>query len=188
MIGKDEQISFSDLVDYYTALEGLEPDDVKEQSAQQINRLGLLPDPGFFDDPKPGQLREKLEDNRSLALRLANFSEEDRARVNSALSAEKDPARRADLRRRLRDLQEYRRGRQLGLTAEQAMELLKLRARKPAPQAVRPSGTRAALLRQGLRKPTPVGQRPWKPAHGRSGRAVPQACAARRGLHRPGRS
>ena len=40
------------------------------------------------------------QDNRSLALRLANFSEEDRARVNSVLSAEKDPARRADLRRR----------------------------------------------------------------------------------------
>ena len=134
IIRKDEQISFSDLVDYYAALEPLDHDDVKEQSAQQINRLGLLPDPGFFDDPKPGQLRERLQENRSLVLRLANFSEEDRARVNSALSAERDSERRADLRRRLRDLQEYRRGAHLGLTVEQAMELLKLRTRKPAPK------------------------------------------------------
>lgn len=115
MIGRDEQISFSDLVDYYTALEPLDGDDVREQSAQQINRLGLLPDPGFFDNPRRSQLRQRLEENRSLALRLANFSEEDRAKVNSALNAEKDPARRADLRRRLRDLQEYRRGGNLAL-------------------------------------------------------------------------
>lgn len=139
MIGQDEQISFSDLVDYYTALAPLDGDQAKEQSAQQINRLGLLPDPGFFDDPRTTQLRQRLEDNRSLALRLANFSEEDRVKVNSALRQETDPARRADLRSRLRDLQEYRRGGQLSLTAEQARELLKIRApkrpAKPSPPA-----------------------------------------------------
>ncbi|MBV9381696.1 MAG: hypothetical protein JO242_13640, partial [Streptosporangiaceae bacterium] len=133
IIGRDEQISFSDLVDYYTALEPLDGDEVKEQSAEQINRLGLLPDPGFFDNPGERQLLLNLDENRSLALRLANFSEEDRAKVNDALNAEKDPDRRADLRRRLRDLQEYRRSGQLGLTAAQAMELLKIRAKK-APQ------------------------------------------------------
>lgn len=134
IIGADEQISFSDLIDYYSALAHLDGDQVKEESALQINRLGLLPDPGFFDSPSERQLRGRLEENRALALRLANFSEEDRVKVNSALDAEKDPTRRSDLRRRLRDLQEYRRGGQLGLTAADARQLLKIRSRQPSPK------------------------------------------------------
>lgn len=134
IIGHDEQISFSDLIDYYSALQHLDGDQVKEQSALQINRLGLLPDPGFFDNPAEKQLRSGLAENRTLALRLANFSEEDRIKVNSALDGEKDPTRRAELRRRLRDLQEYRRGGLLGLTAADAQQLLKIRSRQPPPK------------------------------------------------------
>lgn len=131
IIGKDEQLSFFDLVDYYLALESLSAEDAKRESALQINRLGLLPDPAFFDEPGDKQLRSRLDDNRSLALRLANFSEEDRARVDNALSEEDDADRRAELRRHLRDLQEYRRGGQLGLTAADAKQLLKVRSTKP---------------------------------------------------------
>ena len=47
IIGKDEQISFFDLVDYFLALEPLSDEDAKRESALQINRLGLLPDPAF---------------------------------------------------------------------------------------------------------------------------------------------
>ncbi len=131
IIGKDEQISFFDLVDYYLALESLQPEDAKRESALQINRLGLLPDPSFFDDPGEKQLRARLDENRALALRLANFSEEDRAKVDNALAEEGDADRRAELRRHLHDLQKHRRGGQLSLTANDARQLLKVRAPKP---------------------------------------------------------
>lgn len=133
IIGSDEQISFSDLVDYYLTLRDLEGAALRDQAALQINRLGLLPDPSFFDGPSEKQLRKRLEDNRTVALRLANFSEEDRQKVDKALVAESDPTRRAELRRRLRDLQEYRRGGQLGLTAADARQLLSIRAAAPKP-------------------------------------------------------
>ena len=131
IIGKDEQISFFDLVDYFLALEPLSPEDVKRESALQINRLGLLPDPAFFDNPAEKQLRARLDENRTLAQRLANFSEEDRQKVDKALADETDPDRRAALKGHLRELQEYRRGAQLGLTAVDARQLLKVRAAKP---------------------------------------------------------
>jgi hypothetical protein len=137
IIGNDEQISFSDLVDYYLALASLRGTDLRDQAALQINRLGLLPDPAFFDGPSEKQLRKQLDDNRSVALRLANFSEEDRQKVDRALIAETDPDRRAELRQRLRDLQEYRRGGRLGLTAADARQLLSIRsgsAPRPRPR------------------------------------------------------
>ena len=97
ILGLDEQTSFFDLLEYFLALEGPGPEEVKEAAATRINMLGLLPEPGFFDDPNEGQLRRRLEENRSLALRLANFSEHDRAKVDAALAAEEDNARRAEL-------------------------------------------------------------------------------------------
>lgn len=130
IIGFDEQTSFSDLLDYYLALDGLSPEIVKEEAATQINMLGLLPDPAFFDDPRERQLRRRLKENRSLALRLANFSENDRAKVDAALAAEEDNARRAKLQRQLRLLQKHRRGGQLELSASDARELLKAKVRK----------------------------------------------------------
>ena len=145
IIGSDEQISFSDLVDYYLALTSLDGTELRDQSAIQINRLGLLPDPAFFDIPGEKQLRKRLEDNRALALRLANFSEEDRQKVDKALTAETDIVRRADLRRRLRDLQEYRRGGHLGLSAADAKQLLSIRSgtitpsKTPPPEGGTPS-------------------------------------------------
>lgn len=133
ILGKDDQTSFFDLVDYYTALTPLSAEAVKEQAAREINRLGLLPDPGFFDDPSEKALRSRLDENRALALRLANFSEEDRQRVDDALTAEGDVERRAELRVHLRDLQRFRRGGQLGLTAADAKQLLKVRTKKATP-------------------------------------------------------
>ena len=129
----DEQISFSDLVDYYVALAPLEGETLRDQAALQINRLGLLPDPAFFNRPSEKDLRKQLEDNRNLALRLANFSEEDRQRVDKALREEPDSERRAELTRRLRDLQTYRRGGALDLTAADARQLLKIRSTKTTP-------------------------------------------------------
>lgn len=131
IIGHDDQISFYDLIDYYLALAPLDHEAVKTQAAFQINRLGLLPDPGFFDNPGEAPLRSRLDENRALALRLANFSEEDRQKVDKALLEETDAPRRAELRRHLRDLQEYRRGGQLGLMAADARQLLKVKGRKP---------------------------------------------------------
>jgi hypothetical protein len=134
IVGRDDQISFSDLVDYYLALHAFDGSELRDEAAIQINRLGLLPDPAFFDQPGEAQLFKRLNDNRSLALRLANFSEEDRQRVDKALAGETQPTRRSTLRARLRDLQEYRRGGSLGLTADDARQLLNLRKSKPKPK------------------------------------------------------
>ena len=132
IIGGDEQISFFDLIDYFLALDPLTDNaEILVAAARQINRLGLLPDPSFFDNPSERQLRARLDDNRALALRLANFSEEDRQKVDRALADEPDASRRAELRTQLRDLQEYRRGGQLALTAADARQLLKVRSPKP---------------------------------------------------------
>jgi hypothetical protein len=177
IIGGDEQISFSDLVDYFSVLEPLDGDEVKGQSAQQINRLGLLPDPGFFDNPGERQLRANLEDNQTLALRLANFSEEDRERVNSVLNAETSASRRADLRRRLRELQDYRRGGQLSLTAAEARELLKIRSRKPQAkpgpvQGCRPTPGGKAAPADPPRGDLPPEPEPERPVRDFNGLAV----------------
>jgi hypothetical protein len=133
IIGSDEQMSFSDLVDYFLTLRELEGAALRDQAALQINRLGLLPDPTFFDGPSEKQLRKQLDDNRTIALRLANFSEEDRQKVDKALIAETDADHRALLRQRLRDLQDYRRGGQLDLTAADARQLLSIKSATPRP-------------------------------------------------------
>ncbi|MCW2750722.1 MAG: AAA-like domain, partial [Aeromicrobium sp.] len=138
IIGADDQVSFSDLLDYYLVLAPLDGTGLRDQAALQINRLGLLPDPAFFDGPSEKQLRKRLEDNRTVVLRLANFSEEDRQKVDKALAAETDLQRRSELRTRLRDLQLYRRGGQLGLTAADARQLLSLRS-GPTPKP-KPNG------------------------------------------------
>jgi len=133
IIGADEQISFSDLVDYFLTLRDLKGAALRDQAALQINRLGLLPDPSFFDAPSEKQLRKRLDDNRTIALRLANFSEEDRQKVDKALVAEPNAERRTELRQRLRNLQDYRRGGQLDLTAADARQLLSIKSAKPKP-------------------------------------------------------
>ncbi len=45
IIGKDEQTSFSDLLDYYLALKEHSSEEVKAAAATSINMLGLLPEP-----------------------------------------------------------------------------------------------------------------------------------------------
>ncbi len=173
IIGKDDQMSFFDLTDYYLALAPLDHQAVKTEAAKQINRLGLLPEPGFFDNPGEAQLRARLDENRALALRLANFSEEDRQKVDKALADETDDTRRATLRKHLRDLQEYRRGGELGLTAADARQLLKVRSRSrptpspppstetgdgpPPPPAPPPPRDFTELAVDGLLRPTELG-------------------------------
>ena len=134
IIGHDEHAWFYDLLEYFVGLQGLGPEEVKEAAATRINMLGLLPDPSFFDDPSEKQLRERLEENRSLKSRLANFSEDDRAKVDAALAAEEDNARRAELQAQLRTLQRYRRGGDMALSASDARELLKAKTRRPKPK------------------------------------------------------
>ena len=165
IIGLDEQTSFFDLLDYFLALEGLGPDEVKEAAATSINRLGLLPDPALFDDPSEKQLRNQLEELRSLALRLANFSEDDRTKVEATLAAEEDIARRTQLQAQLRTLQRHRRGGEMELSASDARELLKARTRKPKPKPklngepsddplLAPPTSLTALAAEALLRPT----------------------------------
>ena len=138
IIGSDEQISFLDLIDYYLALSDLDGRALRDRAALEINRLGLLPDPAFFNKPTKVQLRKRLRDNRAIALRLANFSEEDRQRVGKVLSEESDAEQRTHLRHLLRRLQDYRRGGPLSLTASDARQLLNIRRQRPKPPKPKP--------------------------------------------------
>lgn len=147
ILGQDDQVSLIDLIDYYLSLHGLSGSDLRDESAVQIKQLGLLPDPTFFDRANEQALGKRLKENRELALRLTNFSEEDRQRIDRALGDESDEARRAELRGRLRDLQLFRRGGELGLTAEDARQLLRLKkpssiSKSPGPE-VDPEDTKS---------------------------------------------
>ncbi len=130
IIRHDVSTSFSDLLDYFLALEDLDPDEVKDAAAININMLGLLPDPALFDDPNEKALSRKLKENRSLMLRLLNFSEDDRAKIDTALADEHDTTRRAKLQNHLRSLQHFRRGGEMALTASEARDLLKAKTSK----------------------------------------------------------
>jgi hypothetical protein len=149
VLRNDGQVSLSDLVDYYLGLAPLAGVELRDAAAVQINRLGLLPDPNFFNGANEPTLIKKLADNRDLALRLTNFSEEDRQRVEKALAQEPDDTRRAVLRGRLRDLQKYRRGGQLDLTATDASQLLQMRRPASEPR-------RTPLGEPGGSEPTPA--------------------------------
>ncbi len=147
LLRDDERISLGQLVDYYSTLESLPEADFIVQASREIHRLGLLPDPALFDNPRESAIRRRVQDNRDLLGRLQTLTEQDRKTIADNIGNEQEPAQRARLTRSLRHLRELRRGGHglNRLSLQDAQELLAIR-RPTRPQLATPpaSGTNEA--------------------------------------------
>ena len=132
MLRSDARISFSQLLDYYSAL----PEETAgfvRQTSRELHRLGLLPDPGVFDNPKEAAIRRRLELNRDLVARLQTLTDKDRGIIAKNIANEQDAERKSTLTKSFRSLQQLRRGEFSGaqLDFDDARALLGIR--KPPP-------------------------------------------------------
>ncbi len=138
-LGSDANVSFGQLVDYYTSLpDGPEHElDFKVQSSRQLPRLGLLADPQLFDDPRDRAIRARVDLNRDLVGRLQTLTEKDRRTIAENIAKESDPDRHSALRRSLRLLRQLRRGEEPTgqLTVTDAEALFSKRRPQPTPPA-----------------------------------------------------
>jgi hypothetical protein len=110
ILQQDESVSFGQLIEYYLSLADLAPTAVISRSSRELPRLGLLPDPAFFDAPSESSLRKRLGLNRDLVQRLQTFTDKDRKTAAKNLATVKDPEEQARLREALRQLKLLRRG------------------------------------------------------------------------------
>ncbi|MCX4387286.1 DUF87 domain-containing protein [Micromonospora peucetia] len=135
-LGGDRNISFGQLLDYYTSLpDG--PDQAMEfklKSSRELPRLGLLADPKLFDDASDRAVANRIQRNRDLVGRLQTLTEKDRRAIAENIAKETDPNRRAALRRSLRLLRQLRRGEAADqLTVADAEDLFSVRRWQPPP-------------------------------------------------------
>lgn len=141
MLGQDRNISFGQLVDYYTSLP-VEPNELTEfktQSSRELSHLGLLADPKLFDNPKDRAVSERIRRNRDLANRLQTLTEKDRRTIAENIAKEANSARQAALRRSLRLLRQLRRGEPVGqLTVADAEDLFSVRRLQSDPPPATP--------------------------------------------------
>jgi hypothetical protein len=132
ILQQDESVSFGQLVEYYLSLVELPPSEVITRASRELPRLGLLPDPAFFDAPAENALRKRLGLNRDLVQRLQTFTDKDRKTAAKNLATVKEPEEQARLRDALRQLKQLRRGSadldQLSVRNAQAL----IDVRKPA--------------------------------------------------------
>jgi len=132
MLADDETFGLGQLVDYYLALDGKEGGGYKVATSRELFRLGLLPDPAFFDSPKPKALRKRLENNRDLVARLQTLTPKDRRTIKQVVDGETDANRKAQLREALEQLHRTRwEGAGMGaIDFEAAERLMKARTSK----------------------------------------------------------
>lgn len=133
MLSGDDSIGLAPLIDYYTALAGKTGHDYLDSSSREIGRLGLLPDPEFFNDPHEPAIRRRLERNRELASRIQTLNAQDRKRITDVLHAELDPAARKTLQEALTQLDRTRveGGGASAVTFAAAEGLVKARTKRP---------------------------------------------------------
>jgi hypothetical protein len=131
LLRADPRVSFRQLLDYYSALASLEPSEATTRASRELHRLGLLPDPALFDNPREAAVRRRLELNRELVVRLQTLTEKDRKVIAANIATEHDAAARNELNRALRLLREARRGARglEDLTLSAAQDLFGARAR-----------------------------------------------------------
>jgi Helicase HerA, central domain len=133
LLADDDGIGLAPLIDYYTALSGKTDQAFLDASSREIDRLGLLPDPEFFNDPREAAVSRRLERNRELASRLQVLNAQDRRRITDVLQAEKDPAARKSLQEALSQLDRTRIEGTGGKTIsfQAADQLVRARVKKP---------------------------------------------------------
>lgn len=143
MLGKDAAVGLGQLVDYYLSLDGKEGADFKAASSQQLHRLGLLPDPTLFDNPKPAAMEKRLVSNREVVERLQMLTPKDRRTIKQVVEGETDPAEKTKLRDALDQLHRTRSagGTMGAIDFEHAERLIKARTKKPTPANGKPQRT-----------------------------------------------
>jgi len=135
LLGADDTFGLAPVIDYYVALAGKTGQDYLDAASREIHNLGLLPDPEFFNDPKEGSVRRRLERNRELSNRLQTLNAQDRRRIADVLEAEADPDERRKLQEALSQLDRTRMesGGVRAVSFQAAERLLRARAKKPKP-------------------------------------------------------
>lgn len=134
MLAEDDTVGLGQLLDYYLALDGKTGNDFKHASSRELDRLGLLRDPEFFDNPKPAALRKRLADNRDLVARLQTLTPKDRRTIKTVVKSETDPQRKEELQKALDGLQRTRwEGDGMGVVDfPAAQQLVKARTARPS--------------------------------------------------------
>lgn len=155
LLKADPRVSFQELLDYFCALDVLEPADVVARASREMHRLGLLPDPAIFDNPRETTIRRRLELNRELVSRLQTLTAKDRGAIAANISAELEAERKTELNRAMRLLRQARRGERgmEELTLTDAQSLFGLRS--PRTTELSPENGEAATPRSRAR---PIGE------------------------------
>jgi hypothetical protein len=132
-LATDEGVGLAPLIDYYTSLTGKTGQDFLDASSREIDRLGLLPDPEFFNDHRETAVRRRLERNRELASRVQMLNAQDRLRITDVLRAETDDDARKSLQEALSQLDRTRIEGTGGKTIsfQAADQLVRARVKKP---------------------------------------------------------
>jgi Helicase HerA, central domain len=149
MLAKDDAVGLGQLVDYYLSLEGKDGAEFKAASSRELHRLGLLPDPTLFDNPKAAAMQKRLLSNREVVERLQMLTPKDRRTIKQVVEGETDPAEKTKLREALDQLHRTRSagGATGAIDYEHAERLIKARTKKPPPtngKPARPSTERSA--------------------------------------------
>lgn len=149
MLAKDHAVGLGQLVDYYLSLEGKDGADFKAASSRELHRLGLLPDPTLFDNPKAPAMQKRLLSNREIVERLQMLTPKDRRTIKQVVEAETDAAEKATLHDALDQLHRTRSagGAMDAIDFDHAERLVKARTKKVSPpngKPARPATERSA--------------------------------------------
>jgi Helicase HerA, central domain len=132
LVGADPLISLSELADYFLALDGRPQLDIVDHAAQELPRIGLLPDPDLLN--KRNQISRRVTANREVRQRLQALSDTDRRLIQKSITEESDATKRASLQAGFRRVQELRRGKAQPVLGE-AQQLLGMRKSSPSPSS-----------------------------------------------------
>lgn len=149
MLAKDDAVGLGQLVDYYLSLEGKDGAEFKAASSRELHRLGLLPDPTLFDNPKAAAMQKRLLSNREVVERLQMLTPKDRRTIKQVVEGETDPGEKTKLRQALDQLHRTRSagGAMGAIDYDHAERLIKARTKKPPPtngKPARPTTERSA--------------------------------------------
>lgn len=148
-LAADDAVGLGQLTDYYLALVDKTGGDFLDASSREIYRLGLLPDPELFNNPKDQAVRNRLQANRDLISRLQTLTPRDRRTITRVLNEEKDLETKKRLREALDQLDRVRwEGEGLqAISFDAAERLVKARAKKPSTDGKpRPTSEKATTV------------------------------------------
>lgn len=133
LLGVEERVGFSQLLDYYTALSGLSGAKFLAAASREVWRLGLLPDPELFDRPSEQTIRQRFEENKEIQRRLQILTPQDRKAIAKIIGSESDSAKRRELRETLDRLDRGRweEGVMPTVSLGAAQQLLRTRTKRP---------------------------------------------------------